>query len=98
MTIAHVVFLDLRTFANSPQLNQGISRVGFVLRLYDLVVIGSVNQSEVHHLRVWQEVQRDEIGARLFQRRIVFLEERLWTPLQVRCDLSGRVPDDFMEI
>ena len=67
-------------FAHAAQLHERVARVVLVLGADDLVVIAVLDQAELDELRIGQEVQRDEIGARLLERRILLLQTACGLP------------------
>ena len=69
LPVAHVVFLDLRAFANAAQLHQRVAGVGLVLGADDRVMVGGREDAELDELRVGDEIEADEIGAPFFERR-----------------------------
>ena len=95
LPVAHVVFFDLRALADAAELDERVARVAFVFGADDLVVVRLVDQPELDELRVGQEVERDEIGARLLERRVLLLQHRLRVALAAArrsCPSRGRSP------
>ena len=62
-----MVFLDLRPLPDAAELHERVARVALVLGLHDLSLVGRGDEPELHQLRVGQEVQRDQVSARLLQ-------------------------------
>ncbi len=63
-----MIFFDLRPGADTAQLHERVARLRFVFGEDDLLMVGGRDQSELLQLRIEQEVQRDQIGARFFER------------------------------
>ena len=98
LTIAHVIFFDVRPLADTPKLHERVARVALVLGADDLGVILVGDEPELDQLRIRQEVQRDEVGARLFERGVLLPERRLRVPLQPLLDSTGAVSDHFVHV
>ena len=77
LAVAHVIFFELRAFADAPQLHQRVARVGFVLGLHDRLLLVGRHQADRRQVRIGHEVQRHQIGARLLERRVLLLQQIL---------------------
>ena len=77
LAIAHVVFLDCGALADTPQLHERVARVSLVLGAHDVVVVRFTEQAEIRELALGKKIQRNEIRARLFDRRELLFERRL---------------------
>ena len=97
LAVAHVIFFDLRAFADAPQLDQRVARVGFVLRLDDVVVIGGGDDADLDQLRIGDEIETDQVGAAFLERGEVLLDQRLRIALAVRL-AARRVADHFVHV
>ena len=63
LAIAHVVFLDRRSFSNAPQLRERGTRVVLVLGPHHVIVVFRADQPHLDELLVGKKIQRHEIGA-----------------------------------
>ena len=98
LAVAHVVFFDLRALAHAAQLHERVPRVRLVLGAHDVLVVAGGNQPELHHVRIGDEVERDEIGARLLDRRELLLERGLRHAPQRLGDQARAVADDLVQV
>ena len=66
LAVAHVVFLDLRAFADPAELRQRIPRVALVLGANDLFLIRARHDPQLGKLGVGKEIEGHEVGAGFF--------------------------------
>ena len=89
-----MILFDLGSLADAAQLHQGVPGVGLVLGAHDLGVVGRFDQAELDQFRIGKEIQRDEIGARLLERRVLLLEHGLRAAQQALGDIVfAEVPE-----
>ena len=69
LAIPHVVLFELGALAHPTQLKERSPRVRLVLGTYDVIMIVLRDEAEFDELGVRQEVQRDQVGARLLDRK-----------------------------
>jgi len=77
LTVAHVVFFDVRAFTNTAQLHQRVAGVRLVLGQHDVRLMLGRQQPALRDLRLADEVQRHQIRPRFFERRVLLLEHEL---------------------
>jgi hypothetical protein len=83
LAVAHVVFLDLRAVADPAQLHERIARVAFVFSANNLGLMFGRDHPAFSDLRRADEVQRDKVRARFFERGVLLLERQLWLAVQM---------------
>ena len=98
LPVAHVVLLQLVPLADAPELQDGVAGVRLVLRERNVRLILGVEDPDLHQLRVGDEVERDEVGARLLQRGVLLAEERLRVAAEALGELAGGMPDDLVHV
>ena len=55
-------------------------------------------EAERHHLRIGDEVERDQVGARLLQRRVLLAQAAGQILGHRGLDQAGAVPDDLVQV
>ena len=98
LPVAHVIFLDLRAFADTPELHQGVARVRLVLGQDDLRVRLGLHDPDLDQVRIGHEVERHQIRAGLFDGRRMFLERLFWRASERFRYQAGPVPDDLVQV
>ena len=98
LAVPHVVFFDLRPFANPPQLHQRVTCVGLVFREDDFLQRVGADDPDLDEVGIGDEIQRDEIGARLFDGRELLLQRLLGRAVQERRDQARSVADDLVQV
>ena len=93
-----MVFFDLGPLADAAQLHERVARVALVLGADDVGVIRLVDEPELDELPIGHEVERHEIGARLLERGILFLQHALRIALQAFGDPAGAVADHLVHV
>ena len=98
LAIAHVILFELRPFPNASQLHQRVARISLVLGAYDLGLILGRQQPELGEMRIGDEIQGDEIRARLLERRVLLLEQFLRLALDVVRHSAGSVAEHLVNL
>jgi hypothetical protein len=93
-----VVFFDLRALTDTPELDERVPRVRFVLSSHDFVVIGGRHETNLYHLRIRKKVERYQVGTRLLERGILFFQHRRGIAVEVLGDFAGCVTDDLVHV
>ena len=98
LTIAHVVFFELRAGAHPAQLNERVARLRFVCSQRDLVMIRGGHQTELDELWIGQKVHRHQVGSRLLEGGVLLLQDAPQRAVQTIGDLARGVPDHFVHV
>ena len=96
LAIAHVIFLEMRTPPHAPQLHERVARVALVLGQHDIGLVLGLDQAEVDHHGIGDEVQGDEVGPGFLEGRVLLAQHRL-RRADAWCHASGAMADHLVK-
>ena len=98
LSIAHVILFELRAVAHAPQLHQRVAGVGLVLGLHNRRLLVARNQADVRQVGIRHVVQRHQVGASFFERRILLLQHILRRDADVVRHPARAVAEDLVNL